>query len=146
MKAPTTRPTRVDFPVFQPFKDSHEAPTKRTSHEGVHGSAHESVQSSGQGSPAVFSLVLFVGQKPKTYCENSSLAILSFTPILIVRSGPVWRPQQHLPTTGRTHSAILSFHAQYDWTTRVPECRNPCKQSVRNKPVETASPKQHCKN
>ena len=33
-------------------------------------------------------------QKPKTYCDNSSFAILSLTSALIVRSGPVWR--QHL--------------------------------------------------
>ena len=39
-------------------------------------------------------------QKPKTYCDNSSFAILSFTPVLIVRSGPAWR--QHLPTTAKT--------------------------------------------
>ena len=38
--------------------------------------------------------------KPKTYCDNSSFAILSFTTVLIVRSGPVWR--QHLPTTVTT--------------------------------------------
>ena len=30
-------------------------------------------------------------QKPKTYCDNSSFAILSLTPILTVRLGPVWR-------------------------------------------------------
>ena len=30
-------------------------------------------------------------QKPKTYCDNTSFAILSFTRSLIVRSGPVWR-------------------------------------------------------
>ena len=30
-------------------------------------------------------------QKPKTYCDDSSYAILSSTPILIVRSGPLWR-------------------------------------------------------
>ena len=30
-------------------------------------------------------------QKPKTYCDNSSFAILSFTFILTVRSGRVWR-------------------------------------------------------
>ena len=30
-------------------------------------------------------------QKPKPYCANSSFAVLSFTSILAVRSGPVWR-------------------------------------------------------
>ena len=30
-------------------------------------------------------------QKPKMYCDNGRFAILSFTPILTVGSGPVWR-------------------------------------------------------
>ena len=30
-------------------------------------------------------------QKPKTYCDNNMFSLLSFTPILTVRLGPVWR-------------------------------------------------------
>ena len=57
------------FSCFQPFKDSHES-SHEASHEGVHGSAHENVQSSGRGSPVLFSPALFVGhfapEMPKT--------------------------------------------------------------------------------
>ena len=34
---------------------------------------------------------LISGPETQTYCDTSSLAILSFTPILTVRSGPMWR-------------------------------------------------------
>ena len=58
-------------------------------------------------------------QKPKTYCDNSNLAILSFNLTFIVRSGPVWR--QDL--------AILSPEAPRDSTCQLRrgrESRNSC--------------------
>ena len=59
-----------------------------------------------------YNLALKGPQKPKTYCDNSSFAILSFTPILIVRSGPVWRQDLAILSPEGPHDSSCQLRAR----------------------------------
>ena len=74
-------PRVVAFPCFQPFEG---LPTKRPTKASIHGRAHESVRSSGQGSPVLSSPVLFLDLS-LFFGSPGLLSSCEFPGVLLVR-------------------------------------------------------------